>query len=184
MFAAAVLVLSLVVPPPPSVTIDVLSVSGEGCPPGSASVAMSLDNEAFTVVYNDFIVHPHGPDGHKTCDISLRVNHPDGYTYGIAQTDYRGFASLEPGTKGTLRTSYFFPGLTPTVHNPHNFDGPMVGDWQTTDQPVTVVHNTCKEHKPLTIKADLKVTGKSAASMMTMDSTDGSATFKLDWRKC
>jgi hypothetical protein len=186
--SAAVLAFSAVVAPPSPVTITVLGLTGEGCPPNSAFVAMSEDNALFTVVYNDFIVQPHGPDGHKTCDITLRVNHPDDYTYGVAQIDYRGFASLDPGTRGTERASYFFAGTAPTTHVPHTFDGPMVDNWQTTDvvEPSKILHGPCRERRPLTIKVDLKVVGKSAGSMMTMDSTDSgvSAAFKLSWRKC
>jgi hypothetical protein len=187
--AAAALALSAVVAPPPQpITVDVLSVSGDGCAPGTAVVAPSADNTAFTVIYSDFVVQAHGPDVHKTCELTVRVNHPDDYTYGIAETDFRGFAQLGAGSRGVERASYFFAGLSPTEHSPHTFTGPMTDDWQATDQPGagTVVHGPCREHRPLTIKVELRVVGKSGTSFMTMDSTDGSASakFRLSWQKC
>jgi hypothetical protein len=184
----AMFALSAVVTPPPSpVTIDVLTATGEGCPPGSATVGMSLDNQAFTVLYSDFLVQPRGPEGRKTCEITLRVNHPEGYTYGIAATDYRGFANLDAGSRGTAKGHYFFPGM-PTRHSSHTYSGPMSDNWQATDtlDPGSVLHGPCKQKKPLTINAELKVVGKSSASFMSMDSTDSavSSKFVLSWRKC
>jgi hypothetical protein len=186
--AATVFALSAAVTPPPgSITVEVLTVSGSGCPAGTATVAMSADNEAFTVTYSDFLVQAHGPDVRKTCEITLRVHHPEGYTYGIAATDYRGFASLGAGSRGVAKGHYFFPGL-PTRHSSHTYPGPMEDNWQATDAPSpgSVVHGPCRERRPMTINTELRVTGKSAASFMTMDSTDSSvsSTFLLSWRKC
>ncbi|MFC0114372.1 DUF4360 domain-containing protein [Kibdelosporangium aridum] len=184
---AAVLALSAAVPPPSPVTIEVLSLKGDGCAAGSAAVAMSLDNQAFTVTYSDFIVQAHGSDVRRTCEISLRVNHPDDYTYGIAQTDYRGFAHIGAGSRGIMKGHYFFPGM-PTRHSSHTYPGPLSDNWQATDQlpPGDVLHGPCRQRKPLAVNAELRVVGKSATSFMTMDSTDSSvsSTFRLSWRKC
>ncbi len=186
-FAAAAFALSTVVAPPGSVTIEVLAVTGEGCPVGSATVGMSPDNEAFTVTYSDFVVSARGPGAHKTCEITLKVHHPEGYTYGIAATDYRGFANIGAGSHGEVKAHYFFPGR-PTRHSSQRYPGPVSDNWQVTDtpDPGSVVHGPCKDRKPLTIKAELRVSGKAAESFMTMDSTDSSvsAKFKLSWRKC
>lgn len=35
-------------PPPDKIIIDVVTVNGSGCPAGTAAVAVSPDNEAFT----------------------------------------------------------------------------------------------------------------------------------------
>jgi hypothetical protein len=185
--SAAAFALSAVVPPPGPVTIEVLTVAGSGCPAGSATVAMSGDNEAFTVTYSEFIVQAHGSDTRKTCEITLRVHHPEGYTYGIAATDYRGFAHIGQGSRGIAKGHYHFPGL-PTRHSSHTFPGPLSDNWQATDHPDPggIAHGPCRERRPLTINAELRVVGKSATSLMTMDSTDSSvsATFQLSWRKC
>jgi hypothetical protein len=178
MLAAVALLVSLV-PPPGPVTVDVTSVAGEGCPAGTSSVAMSLDNEAFTVTYSDFLVQ----SGKKSCTIELRINHAAGYTYGVAATDYRGFAHLEAKAKGVVRNDYHFPGF-PTRHSTHAYQGPISDNWYATDTPDGVQHGPCKERKPLVIETELKVTG--TGSFMTMDSTDSSVstTFRLSWKKC
>lgn len=182
---AVVALLASLVPPPGPVTISVVSVGGTGCPANSTSVAMSQDNEAFTVTYSDFLVQGNGSEARKSCTIALRINHAPGYTYGIAATDFRGFAHLTDGAKGTARNSYHFPGF-PTRHSKHTYQSPMSDNWHITDRPDGVAHGPCKDRKPLTIEAELKVNGKGTASFITMDSTDSSVTttFRLSWKKC
>ncbi|PWK81500.1 uncharacterized protein DUF4360 [Lentzea atacamensis] len=185
MFAVVALLAASLVPPPGPVTVEVVSVGGSGCPKGSTTVAMSQDNEAFTVTYSDFLVQGNGKEAKKSCTIALKLNHAPGYTYGIAATDYRGFAHLTDGARGVVRNSYHFPGF-PTRNRMHTYQSPMSDNWQVTDRPDGVAHGPCKDRKPLTIEAELKVTGKGNTSFMTMDSTDSavSTTFRLSWKKC
>ena len=186
MLTVMALVAAMLVPPPGPVGVEVLSVSGTGCQPGTTSIAMSGDNTAFTVTYSDFVVQAKGAEAKKSCTITLKLTHPEGFTYGIAATDYRGFAHLTDGAKGVERNTYRFPGF-PTQHSTHTYGGPISDNWQATDVPGAVQHGPCKDRKPLTIEAELKVTGKgSATSFMTMDSTDSSVstTFRLAWKKC
>src|ERR671916_159064 len=93
------------VPPPNHITIDIVTVNGSGCPAGTAAVAVSEDNKAFTVTYSDFLaqigVGAKPTDFRKNCQLNLRVNVPQGFTYGIAQADYRGFGHLERGATAT-----------------------------------------------------------------------------------
>jgi hypothetical protein len=54
--ASATGFLDLPVPPPTDhIVIDVVTVNGSGCPPGSAAVAVSPDNTAFTVTYSQYL---------------------------------------------------------------------------------------------------------------------------------
>lgn len=182
---AVVALLASLVPPPGPVTITVESVGGTGCPAGTTTVAMSQDNEAFTINYSDFLVQGNGSEAKRSCTIALRINHTAGYTYGIAATDYRGFAHLTDKVKGVVRNDYRFPGF-PTRHSMRTYQGPMSDNWQVTDRPDGVAHGPCKDRKPLTVETELKVSGKGASSFMSMDSTDSSVstTFRLSWKRC
>ena len=42
-------------PPPDKIVIDVVTINGTGCKPGTAAVAVSDDNTAFTVTYSEFL---------------------------------------------------------------------------------------------------------------------------------
>ncbi|MET9227740.1 DUF4360 domain-containing protein [Lentzea sp. NPDC003310] len=176
--------LASLVPPPGPVTIDVVSVGGSGCPAGTTTVALSEDGGAFTVTYSDFLVQGNGSEAKRSCRIELRIDAP-GYTYGIAATDYRGFAHLTDKARGVVRNDYWFPGF-PTRHSSRTYQAPMSDNWQVTDTPGGVAHGPCRDRKPLVVETELKVTGKGAGSFLTMDSTDSSVstTFRLSWKKC
>jgi hypothetical protein len=208
MFAAVGVALSLVgqpvstaqwpsVPPPDKIIIDVVTVNGTGCKPGTAAVAVSEDNTAFTVTYSEFIALVGvgaGPlDWRKNCQLSLKVHVPQGFTYAIAQADYRGFAHLERGATALERANYYFQGMSPTAFVEHPFGGPLSDDWQKTDTTdvAALVYKPCGELRNFNINAELRAGAgtsnpKTTTSFIAMDSTDGSitTTYHFAWKTC
>jgi hypothetical protein len=204
--AAASLVLSLIIPPstsdttpPPTgqITIGVVTVNGSGCPAGTAAVAVSPGNTAFTVTYSNFLaqvgVGSAPTDLRKNCQLNLKVNVPQGFTYGIAQADYRGFASLAKGASGVERANYYFAGMSPTAYATHTYKGPFGDDWQATDTTdiAAIVYNPCGEKRNFNINTELRVNvgtsdPKKTTSFMAMDSTDGNidTIYHFSWKKC
>lgn len=112
-------------PPPDKIVIDVATVNGSGCPAGTAAVAVSEDNTAFTVTYSDYLAQVGGGSNptafRKNCQLNLIVHVPSGFTYAIAKADYRGYASLQSGASAVQRASYYFQGSSQTVFKNHNF---------------------------------------------------------------
>jgi hypothetical protein len=208
MFAAVGVALSLVGqpvqtaqwptnPPPDKIIIDVATVNGSGCRPGTAAVAVSDDNTAFTVTYSEFLAQVGvgaGPlDWRKNCQISLKVHVPQGFTYAIAQADYRGFAHLERGATALERANYYFQGMSPTAFSEHPFKGLFSDDWQKTDSTdvAALVWHPCGELRNFNINAELRVNAgtsdpKKTTSFIAMDSTDGSitTTYHFAWKTC
>ena len=206
-FSAAVLALSamappvLVVPddvPPPTgrITIDVATVNGSGCRAGTAAVAVSPDNTSFTVSYSDYLAKV-GPgveptEFRKNCQLNLRVNIPQGFTYGIASADYRGFAHLAAGATGLEKASYYFQGMSDTHHAEQPFAGPFSDNWQVTDRTEVgaIVYKPCGEQRNFNINTELRVdaggSDPSETSFMSMDSTDGNieTTYHFEWKEC
>jgi len=184
-------------PPPDKIVIDVVNANGTGCPPGTSAVAVSQDNTAFTVTYSVFtalVGVGAGPmDPRKNCQIGLRVHVPQGFTYGIASADYRGFAHLEKGATGLERANYYFQGNSPTAFMQHPLAGPLDNDWQFTDSTEVgaIVFKPCGEERNLNINAELRAAAgtsdpKKTTSYVTMDSTDGSitTTYHFGWKTC
>ena len=183
-------------PPPDRIVIDVVTVNGSGCPAGTAAVAVSPDNEAFTVTYSEYLaqvgVGSKPTDFRKNCQLNLRVHVPSGFTYAIAQADYRGFAHLERGASAQQRANYYFQGQSQTVFANHPYSGPRSDDWQSTDtvDVAALVYAPCGEERLFNINTELRVNkGTSAAnttSFMTMDSTDGAinTTYHFSWLRC
>jgi hypothetical protein len=202
--AAAAMALSTIIIPPDSavppptgeITIDVVTVNGSGCRPGTAAVAVSPDNKAFTVTYSEFMAQV-GPqskptDMRKNCQLNLRVNVPGGFTYGVAQADYRGFAHLEKGATGTERANYYFQGMSETAYRQHSWKGSYSDDWQATDKTdiAAIIYHPCGAKRNFNINTELRLaqgtSDKKKTSFMSMDSTDGaiSTKYHFAWKKC
>ncbi|WP_282796558.1 DUF4360 domain-containing protein [Streptomyces sp. CC224B] len=183
-------------PPPDRIEIDVATVNGSGCPRGTAAVAVSEDNTAFTVTYSDYLAQAGGNSAptafRKNCQLSLVVHVPHGFTYAIASADYRGFASLQRGAKGTEKASYYFQGSPNTGAKSHDFSGPLSNNWQATDETevTQLVWAPCGKQRNFNINTELRVdlgsSDASKTSFMTMDSTDGdiSTIYRVKWKEC
>ncbi|MEU3275616.1 DUF4360 domain-containing protein [Streptomyces antibioticus] len=183
-------------PPPDKIVIDVATVNGSGCRPGTAAVAVSEDNTAFTVTYSEYLAQVGGNSDptafRKNCQLSLVVHVPSGFTYAIAQADYRGFASLQAGSSAVQRASYYFQGSSQTVFKNHNFTGAYNDNWQATDTTdwANLVYAPCGVQRNFNINTELRVNAGSSSpskvSFMTMDSTDGdiSTVYHMAWKEC
>lgn len=184
-------------PPPDKIIIDVVTVNGSGCPAGTAAVAVSPDNTAFTVTYSAFMaqvgVGAAPTDFRKNCQLNLLVHVPQGFTYAIQETDYRGFAHLEKGASATERANYYFQGDAQTTPISHALNGAFDDDWQNTDlnDVAQLVYLPCGETRNFNINTELRVSAGTSdptktTSFISMDSTDGSitTTYHFAWKQC
>jgi len=184
-------------PPTQQITADVVTVNGSGCPAGTASVAVSPDNSAFTVTYSNYLaqvgVGALPTDWRKNCQLSLLIHIPAGFTYAIASADYRGFASLEKGSTGFQKASYYHQGSPSTAASTHTFTAPFADDWHATDTTdvASLVYAPCGITRNFNVNTELRVLAgtsdtKNSTSFMTMDSTDGafSTVYHFAWQHC
>ncbi|MCP9208300.1 DUF4360 domain-containing protein [Streptomyces cucumeris] len=182
--------------PPEKIQVDVRTVNGSGCPKGTTAIAVANDNTAFTITYSDYLAQV-GPDAdpidiRKNCQLNLDVHIPQGFTYAIAKVDYRGYASLQRGARGTEKASYYFQGSADTASQTHEFSGPYRDNWQTTDSTdySALVWAPCGQDRNLNINTELRVNAgsspASSTSFMAMDSTDGGVNtiYHLAWKEC
>lgn len=183
--------------PDDEIVITVATVNGSGCPEGTAAVAVSPDNKAFTVTYSDYLaqvgVGSSPIDFRKNCQLSLVMHVPQGFTYAVASVDYRGYAYLEEGASGMSKASYYFQGSPETAEHSHTYDGAYNDNWQATDETdwASLVWAPCGELRNFNINTELRVDAgtsdtEETTSFMTMDSTDGdvSTTYHFAWKTC
>ncbi|NJQ02613.1 DUF4360 domain-containing protein [Streptomyces zingiberis] len=183
--------------PTDKMLITVATVNGSGCPAGTAAVAVSEDNTAFTVTYSDYLaqvgVGSKPTDFRKNCQLNLAMKVPQGFTYAIAKVDYRGYGFLEKGANATQRASYYFQGSSNTDFRQKDFNGPLDDNWQVTHTTElgALVWAPCGEIRNFNINTELRVNAgtsdtKKTTSFMTMDSTDGDVktTYQMAWMKC
>jgi hypothetical protein len=186
-------------PPAGSVTIEALGVNGgSGCSRESVALAISPDKRAFTVTYSEFAafiaVAPDPSEPKKKCKITLRINVPAGYTYGVTQADYRGFAKLEADVTATHSAAYKFQAAGgKTESKTTNFSGSLDDLYQVTHHPAEPMWARCTKEKldittELTIKKGTKPI--TDVNVIAMDSTDGEvegkvkSAFGLSWKRC
>ncbi|MFC5800848.1 DUF4360 domain-containing protein [Streptomyces formicae] len=185
-----------IVAPPDKIVIEVATVNGSGCKQGTAAVAVSPDNTAFTVTYSDYLAQVGGDsaptDSRKNCQLNLIVHVPQGFTYAVASADYRGYASLQQGATAVQKASYYFQGSPDTAARNHPFNGPYDTNWQATDETEwgQLVWAPCGVKRNFNINTELRVmagtSGPSQTSFITMDSTDGeiNTVYRLAWKEC
>ncbi|MFI0373778.1 DUF4360 domain-containing protein [Actinomadura sp. 1N219] len=180
---------------PDGVTIEVATINGSGCPIGTAAIALNETNDAFTVTYSEYIAQAGGSskptDGRKNCQINMRVHVPQGFTYAVSSTDYRGYASLQTGANASQLASYYFQGDSRTREFTHDLAGPYKKNWQTTDvvDVSQLVWSPCGEQRNFNVNTELRAevgTDASKVSFIAMDSTDGSikTTYHYSWKRC
>jgi hypothetical protein len=49
----------------------------------------------------------------KFCTLTVELDFPEGFSFSVADVDFRGFADLGAGIVGTQRASYYFAGFPP-----------------------------------------------------------------------
>ncbi|SDM46494.1 protein of unknown function [Lentzea albidocapillata subsp. violacea] len=180
--------------PPGKITVDVVTVNGSGCPAGTAAVAASHDNTSFTVTYSDYTAQAGAGSTptqfRKNCQLNLRVHYPQGFTFGIAKADHRGFAHLPRGARGMQRAGYYFSGSSSTGTSTHDIAAPTSDNWQFTDttEVAEIVFAPCGAVRHLNVNTELRAFTNSAnqPAFVSMDSTDGSVRtrYQFAWKRC
>ena len=176
----------------PSFTVRLLTANGSGCPRGSTAVSR-LSSAEFTVTYDQYIAASGGGtsplDFRKNCQLNTRVGIPAGWTFGVSEVDYRGYAHLGRGARGTVAASYYFAGLPGTTTQSHVIRGRTDRDYEFNDLATVVAWAPCRTAVGLNINTSLRAyvgSDQSYLNLLTMDSTDVSlgTIYHLAFRRC
>jgi hypothetical protein len=178
--------------PDGSVTVEVIAASGSGCAPGTASIATNSDKSGFRIRYHDFVAEAGGSaaptDRRKNCQIGVLVTVPAGWTFAIAEADYRGRARLYGGATGLQRTNYYWQGSSQNSSTEQTFTGPFAGYWATRDVAPVLVYTPCEAQQVLNVNTELRVDNgtSTSRSSMSMNSSEGDVDtlFNFSWTRC
>jgi hypothetical protein len=181
----------------PDIRLGIPGYGGPGCPQGTASVTLSPDDKALTILFDQFVVEAGGQDGNPvartSCNLSVPVLIPQGYSVSILQVDYRGYNSLPRSASSLLSTNYFFAAEGGSsgrgVTLSHTFRGPNDANYETTDRLgiEAVVWTPCGASANLRVNTSLRVNSpRREYAMSTVDSADISAgmIYHIQWRRC
>jgi hypothetical protein len=170
------------------------STGGNGCPQGSVSANLSPDNTQLSILFDQFIAEA-GPGVGKTldrksCNISIPITVPNGYSVSIIQVDYRGFVGL-PSRAANARFSaeYFFAGQRGPLLQ-RQFLGAQNSDYLIDNRLAvsTMVWSACGAQTNLRVNASMMVqnTDRRQDAIATVDSADVSSgiIYQLQFRRC
>ncbi|TDD37651.1 DUF4360 domain-containing protein [Actinomadura sp. KC06] len=174
-------------PAPPAPVIEIATLNGSGCPPGTVKVAP--DPDGFTIKYSGYTASVGGDakptDSRKNCQVSLKVTVPEGLTYAVEKVDFRGTGGMEPTTTGVLKSNFYFAGHPSTSSITREIPGPVAGDWQRNERWVELLWPQCGEQRNLNLNTELRVTAsdKSKANFLSMNSDLGTS-YHFNWKTC
>ncbi|MDC0749078.1 DUF4360 domain-containing protein [Polyangium mundeleinium] len=171
-----------------------LKYAGAGCPEGSVAYLASQDAAAFTILFSKLYAEI-GPnvdrdDAKKRCNLTLLFEVPPGWSFAIEGGDVRGYAFLEAGLTGIVRSIYSFPGLSREERAFEMvFQGVMDEIYEKHDVLAPDHPVPCTGRKNLHIKTDALLDDRLArgkSGLLTVDSVDGVVrqTYRLRWAHC
>lgn len=115
----------------PQVTIRGVTYGGTGCPQGTVSAQLSADKTLITLIFDTYIASI-GPgiavtEQRKNCQLNVDIQYPGGFQYSVLSADYRGYAAIDKGVTGVLKSTYYFSGQTDQVCPPPSMHPPRPG---------------------------------------------------------
>ncbi|WP_395992170.1 DUF4360 domain-containing protein [Actinomadura sp. 9N215] len=178
--------------PPRGVTMEVATVLGSGCPAGTAKVTPSDDGDGFTVTFDKYLAWGGGDapptDFRKNCQLNVKVNAPEDYTYAVVGISSRGFAHVQAGASAVRRTSYYFQGSSETRAVTHTIEGPANRSWRFTDRinRSELVYKPCDGNPNLNINTEVRVNAGDSEepSFIAVESANADAAYHLTWKRC
>lgn len=165
---------------------------GTGCPAGSASVTLSPDEQALSILFDQYVVEAGSERSfdRKNCNIAIPVAVPQGYSVSVFAIDYRGFVAVPRGGRAQLSVKYFLAGDGRGLRTSKTFNGPYSEDYLKSDNLglEAVVWSGCGASTILRANTTMLVqTNRSGEqAMATVDSSDVQAglIYHLQWRRC
>jgi hypothetical protein len=182
--------------PPPAGTVKIRGITygGNGCPQGTVSSQFTTDRTAVTILFDSYIATI-GPninvaEQRKNCQLNVAITYPGGFQYSVLSADYRGYAALQKGVSGTLKSTYYFTGDTKQTSTQYDFVGPVTGDYLKHDEAdnTSIVWSPCGTEGLLNINSQVRLTASnaSATGLLTTDSTDlkFAQVVYVQWQAC
>ncbi len=176
------------------IRLGVPAYNGSGCQIGTVAVALSPDQKALSVLFNDYQVQSGRSVGrtseYKNCNVAIPVHVPQGYSFSIFEIDYRGFNNLPGGgASSTFRADYFFAGSRgPSYAN--TFRGPLSDSYTLTNVlgATAVVWSRCGADVILRTNTSMftKTNSSMQDTISTVDSIDLKAgiIYRIYWKRC
>ena len=164
------------------VAITGASYGGSGCPNQSASVSVSPDGQALSILFDKFAALGNNPaESRKSCNLSIPIKIPQGFQISLYDADYRGY--IAPSTVGNLRAEYFFAGNRGPVFS-RTFRGE--DNYNVRDHLATVadVWSACGASVNMRVNASMAARGPGMATLDSFDLAHRGLIYHVKYRTC
>lgn len=166
---------------------------GNGCPAGTASVSVAPEENAVSILFDQFTTEAGRTTGRsidrKSCNMTIPVTVPQGYSIALFQADYRGYNAVPQGASNVFEVEYFWAGSRgPRISR--TFVGPQNQNFIVTDNLVarTLVWTPCGASVQLRVNANMRSQTNrfNEQTIGTVDSADFSSgmVYHVQWRRC
>ena len=174
-----------------AVTLGNPSYGGNGCPAGSASASISPDGTALSILFDSFNVEAGGPNAavaRKSCNISIPVKVPNGFSVSLIDADYRGFVDAPKGSSARLDTEYFFAGSQGPRYST-TFTGPFSNSYTKSHRlaATSEIWSACGASVNLRVNSGMMVrAGRGSEALASVDSADfkSGVVYHVQYRAC
>lgn len=166
---------------------------GSGCNQGTVVYALSEDQTVLTLLLDEFVAST-GPgtaviDSAKTCQLTMDLRYPSGWTYSIVSVNYRGFVQLPIGMTAIQTSKYSFSGSQSQATLSTMFWGPVQKDYLISDklEPEELVWAPCGEAVQSNLNVAVSIIGDfSKVASLSHDSLDQKVEQKYGilWKQC
>lgn len=192
--AATMLMISEAAMAQKGIKLGAPNYGGTGCPAGTASVTVSPAEDAISILFDAFAASAGGDTkkrvDRKSCNLSIPVTIPQGYSVAVVQTDYRGFNYVPgAGAYTRLNTEYFWAGIRGPMFS-KLFVGPQNKDFTTTNGILaeSLVWTPCGASINMRVNSSIMAQSNNRMEQtdIMVDSADITAglIYHIQWRRC
>jgi hypothetical protein len=177
------------------IRLGVPAYGGTGCPAGTASVSLTDDQSILSVLFDAFVAQAplNGASfDRKSCNLRIPVSVGPGYQVALIAFDYRGFAAIPNGGRGTFEARYAYVGQARPAIFRKNFAAGRADNYSLKNELIstTIDWTPCSTGRDLmmTVDANILAVTNSAqqATNVSIDSVDVSAgmLYAIQLRRC
>ncbi|MBY0554946.1 DUF4360 domain-containing protein [bacterium] len=177
------------------IRLGVPAYGGTGCPAGTASVSLTDDQSILSVLFDAFVAQAplNGASfDRKSCNLRIPVSVGPGYQVALIAFDYRGFAAIPNGGRGSFEARYAYVGQARPAIFRKNFAAGRADNYSLKNELIStsIDWTPCSTGRDLmmTVDANILAVTNSAqqATNVSIDSVDVSAgmLYAIQLRRC
>ncbi|KAF1944650.1 hypothetical protein EJ02DRAFT_480296 [Clathrospora elynae] len=177
---------------PDSFKITSVVSGGSGCPQDSIDINWT-DKGILPIYFNKQFTATVGTtrdptDSRKNCQINLSLAFSPGFSFAVFSADYTGWADLDAGVTGNVKSTYYFSGEQAQATSTLSISGPFHGKYLKEDDIALAVWSPCGSDAMLNVNSEVALTPLSGPGNGVLAATreEGRLVSNLyvQWRKC